>query len=127
MISIQKLTPSTRDQRPLTPDLLNYSHLSGDFVGGQKVISVEPLNVVSPAEAERLVSSGRRPVVCLCKHSDCMRFKLPGNLQGSVFRTVVDDDNLLACPRLQDGRTQSLANPLLGVVCRNENRNKRFH
>ena len=88
--------------------------------GGKQVVGVEPLNVIATTQRKCFISGGRRPLIRLRHHPNFIRLKLPHDRQSPVSRTVIDDNDLFLGPGLAKRRGDSGADPVLGVVGRNQ-------
>ena len=70
-------------------------HLSGDLLRAQKIIRIQPLDVISLTERECSISRRGRPLVRLTDHAHLFRSKPLRNGQRFISRPVIDDDELL--------------------------------
>ena len=96
-----KKSPGRRRQQSRIPSFFQYGKLPFDFVGRQKVIGVEILDII----ATRIFESGvlgRRESLMPRGHKG-HPLELTHNLLGSVRGTVIGDDDFDAWPRLPYG------------------------
>jgi hypothetical protein len=75
-----------------------YLHQSGDLVRGQKVIRIQPLNVIPLGQREGFVSCCGGPLIVLRENADAVGFEPPRNHQRLVSGAIIYDDDLLSLP-----------------------------
>src|SRR5438270_562801 len=81
--------------------LLHHRHLPRNFVRGQAVVGVQPLNVLSAAQRERLIPGRGSALVLLSDDANRVRLKLFCDVQRMIRGPVVHDDNLYWLPSLR--------------------------
>src|SRR5215475_10956930 len=100
VVAVLESSEGRGEQDPFVAPIRYCFHLQINFVGSQKIISVEPLDVVSMSKRKSLISGGCSALVALSHHTQVSRFKLSGNGQSLVSGAVINNDNLLRFPRL---------------------------
>jgi hypothetical protein len=76
--------------------------LALNLVGRQKIIRIQPLDVVSLAELQGMVARRSGSSVFSGHDCDLLRGKSPRYFRRLIRRAIVHDDDLLALPRLAD-------------------------
>src|SRR5262249_38883225 len=99
--TIHKVRPAGRQQTAAPATAFHERHLPKNLVRRQKIIGVEPLDVVALTEGKCLVTSPRRAFVVLPHNENLSRLELTRYCQRVVLGAVVDDDNLFSWPRLR--------------------------
>ena len=125
--AVHKVRPRRRSEYSIVRTLLGNCHLFHDLVGGEKVIGIEPLDVIALAVREGGVSRRGAPLVSLAHDANMLGLIATCQCESTVVRSVVDNDNLLARPRLGQRRFNGVHNPLLGVIGGNEDRHEWLH
>ena len=96
-----------------------------DLVGIEKIVRVEPLDVVAAAKREGSVPRRRRTTIRLLVNANASRFVGFCHTRCSVGGTIVDDDDFLVGPGLSNGRRYGLCDPALRVIRGDQDRNER--
>jgi hypothetical protein len=107
--------------------LFHCFHLPRDLVNAQRVIGVQPLDVVTLTQRERRIPGSGGALIRLAEYAHIRRFVSLRDRERCVRGAVIDDDDFLARPGLAHSRLQCLAEPALVVVSRNEDRYERLH
>jgi hypothetical protein len=94
--------------------VLHRRHLPRDLLALEKIVGVEPLDVLAAAQRQRQVSRRRRSLIPLRDDSDTARLELLRDSPRAVGGAVVDDDDLDAPPRLSERRPDRVGDPVLG-------------
>jgi hypothetical protein len=95
--------------------------LSGNLIGPQQVVGIQPLDVISLAEGKGSVSRRGCTLIFLGDNTDRRGFELPRNSQCMIGGAVIYDDNLFALPRLLERGPERIREPFLRVIRRDEN------
>ena len=83
---------------------------------GQKIVGVQPLNVVPLAHCERVVARRGRALILLRADLYGIRFELLGNGQCLILRAVVNHDDFFVRPGLGNRAAQAISDPAFGVI-----------
>src|ERR1700687_1717420 len=121
MTSVPEFPPCRGCERPFASALVHYLHLPLDLVRSQKIICIQPLNIISVAKREGLVSGRGSSLILLRYYSDGVRFPLSRNRKRFISGAIIDDYNLLPSPCLRDRRADCVRNPFLRIESRDEN------
>lgn len=70
-------------------------HLDGDLFGNQKIVRIRPLNIISVAQGKGPISGSRSSLVLLHFYTHRFRRKSSRNREGSIGRSVIDNNNPL--------------------------------
>src|SRR5436309_15746964 len=125
-MTIEKFTPRTGEKQARIL-LVERRHLIGNFVGRQKIVGVQPLDVVSTAEGKGPISSGRGALILLGDDRYAARFELASNRQGFVNRSIVDDNDFGWRPGLAQSGFNRLGDPPVRVEGWDKYRYEWFH
>ena len=85
--------------------LLRCRHLLGNLVRREKIVCVQPLNIVALAKLEGLVSGGGRALILLRHNGNIFRSELPRNRKRAIARSIVNDNDLLPSAKSAPVRT----------------------
>src|SRR5262249_48508085 len=92
-----------------------------NLVGSQEVIGLQPLDVIPLAEPKGMIARRRSASVFFADDRNPFRGKSPGHFGRSIRRPIINNDNLLAMPGLRDRGLYRAGDPLLSVICGDEN------
>ena len=125
--SIHEMAPGTGEKNAFVLQGLRDFHLPSNFIRREKVIRVEPLNIVAPAKLKRFIPCRRRALVFLSDDGYRIRNKLARDCERFIPGAVIYNDNFLVRPSLTLSGFYSVRDPSLGVIGWNEDGNQRLH
>src|SRR5215813_8648750 len=101
-------------------------HLPRDLVTQQIVIRIEILYPFTPCQLKQTIARSVAATV-RTRFPAYTAIELTNNVEAVVRRPVINDNDLLVGPRLCERTFDRLGNPALGVVARDQNRDKWSH
>jgi hypothetical protein len=110
-----------KKKSPSASDLIQDLHLPRNLVSSQKIIGIQPLNLVSLTERKSLVSGCCSTLVFLGEGAYRPRLEHSRDLERLIGGAIINNDDFLWLPRLRNRRAKRVRDPLLDIEGRNEN------
>ena len=121
--TIQKVPPAGRQESAFVVTLLRCRHLPRHLVGREKVVCVQPLNIVALAKREGSIPGRRSTLIFLRNDGHTFGSKLLRHSKRLISRPIINHYDLCPRPSLGERGSNRISKPRLGVVRRNQNRN----